>query len=109
MPVLTTKADSQPDDIRCAAAFLNEASVPHWIFTARSTQVTVKIPNDFEVRDVFEISQTGVVADPQGGFSLSGRTLSFDSVALGNDVPVRLYVIAKTAKQRTQAQQATTY
>ncbi len=101
VPVINLDVQTAPTDVGCAGAFLNEASVPHWILKAQTLSVAVDVPTDFGVDDVFEIVDGQVVELPPGAFTLQGRKLTFASVALDNANPTRVFVLAANPNVRT--------
>jgi hypothetical protein len=92
VPVINIDTATAPSDIACAAV-ATEGMVPHWTLRNATPTVTVHVPADFGVVDVFEVTD-GVVADPAATFSFAGRDLTFAAVPLSNSIPVRVFVVA---------------
>jgi hypothetical protein len=93
VPVINLAVATAPTDVSCGAALVSEALVPHWVLAASAPDVVVQIPDDFGVADVFELTDREVL-DPSFGVAVDGRELTLQAVALSNDVPVRLIVLA---------------
>ena len=56
VPVITAKAEVEMTDENCAfwsLGLLEEE--PHWILAERATDVTITVPDDFAVNDLFEV------------------------------------------------------
>ncbi len=105
VPIIGTKTTSAPTDISCGAALITEALVPHWKMATTQPQVTVTIPRDFGVVDIFEVVD-GDVVDISFGVVVTGRTVKLFAVPLSNDVPVRLVVFAMSEGVRASVKAA---
>lgn len=92
VPVISLETTDGPDDVKCLL-ILDENAAPHWIFADTSASVSVEVPADLAMQDVFEVTPEGVVDVPEG-YSVEGRTVRFDALALSNEMPVRLLVLA---------------
>ena len=98
VPLVALKTTTGPTDVGCAAT-LTEAQVVHWMLADQTAKVSVAVPDDFAVVDVFEVKGQQVldVTTPQ---SVVGRMLHLDGIALGNAAPVRVFVLARTTAVR---------
>ena len=93
VPVINLAVSRAPTDVACAGAFLSEATVPHWILADQTLSVTVTVPTDFGVAEIFEVTAGGVV-DLSMSAVVDGRNIRLEAVQLSNAVPVRLFVLA---------------
>jgi hypothetical protein len=97
VPVINLEHTSAPTDVGCAAAFLTEALVPHWVLADQLVDVTVDVPDDLAVHELFEVlvddSGEQVVPAPYA-VTVSGREITIADLPLSNDVPVRILVLA---------------
>jgi hypothetical protein len=93
VPVINLAVSRAPTDVACAGAFLSEATVPHWILADQILSVTVTVPEDFGVAELFEVTAGGV-ADLSMPAVVDGRNIRMEAVQLSNAVPVRLFVLA---------------
>jgi hypothetical protein len=93
VPVVNLAVATAPTDLGCGTALVAEALVPHWILAASAPNVGVRVPDDFGVVDAFEITDREVL-DLDFSLAVSGRVVTLESVALSNEVPVRLIVLA---------------
>lgn len=91
VPVVNAKALQVVDYVRC----LFETD-PHWVLADVTTDVTVTIPDDFAVADLWEVVDGAVVPVAEAAFA-RGRELTIPGVALSNDRPYRMFVLARTA------------
>jgi hypothetical protein len=89
-----------PTDVACGGGFLSEMLVPHWILAEQDVDVTVPVPGDLGVAEVFEVIRGGT-PEPDFPVTVSGRTIALEDVHLSNDVPVRLLVVAAGEHVRT--------
>jgi hypothetical protein len=104
VPVLNLDPTSGPTDLGCQA-ILTESMVPHYVLATRTTTVSVTVPDDLAVVDVFEVTGSGVV-DPGVVPTAQGRNVTFSNVPLSNAQPVRLFVLASTKSVRTDVMAA---
>jgi hypothetical protein len=99
VPVVSLATRSGPTDLGCGTV-LSEAGVPHWTWDPTTVDLSLTVPDDAGVLEVFEVTPDGV-ADPAGvSIATSGRTLTLSGVSLAASVPVRLFVLARTAGLR---------
>lgn len=101
VPVINLDVQTAPTDIGCGTAFLSEATVPHWILKSQTLNVTIDVPTDFGVDDVFEIVDGKVVDSSPGSVSVSGRSLELGAISLSNAKPARVFVLAANPSVRT--------
>lgn len=94
VPVIDAQPTSGNTDLTCALA-----SKP-WQFATMAPDVTLDIPSDVAVRDVFEVGASA--PSDYGAFQVLGRTLVLSSVALDNTRPVRLFVLASSPDVRAR-------
>ena len=98
VPVVAVETTTGPTDVGCAAT-VTEAQVVHWMLVDRTATVSVVVPDDFAVAEVFEVKGQQVL-DVTTPRSVTGRTLRLDGIALGNAAPVRVFVLARTTAVR---------
>jgi hypothetical protein len=103
VPVIDLKTTDGPDWPSCGLASTVPSLLKHWIFASISPEVTVTVPDDIAVEDVFEVKPGSVVDAPS---KASGRALSLGPVALSNATPVRLFVLAARKDLRAEVQAA---
>ncbi len=102
VPVVSLATRSGPTDIGCGTV-LSEAAVPHWIWDPSTLDVTVSIPSDFGVLEVFEVTPDGV-RDASGVTPrASERELVLSGIAIDPGVPARLFVLARSGDVRARA------
>lgn len=78
---------------------------PHWRLAAVAPDVTVRVPDDFAVADVFEVTPAGT-ADVAETIGAAGRDLTFTAVGMEQARPYRLFVLARSADLRARVQTA---
>ena len=81
---------SGPSDVSCALV-----STP-WTFSATAPSVSVTVPDDFTVVDVFEVTTAPAHVADFKNHQVAGRVLTLSAVALDNARPARLFVLART-------------
>jgi hypothetical protein len=91
VPVVNTRAAVAMDLTRC----LFEAD-PHWVLADVTTDVTVTVPPDFAVTDLWEVVDGAVVPVAEAAVA-RGREVTISGVAMSNDRPYRVFVLARTA------------
>lgn len=98
VPVIGLATSAAPTDLGCQAALIGTSAVPHWKLAPQTLDVSVNVPADLGVAEVFEITPTKIVdvADPK----VSGRTVTLGGVAVDDARPVRLFVFARTKELR---------
>ncbi|MFN9809233.1 MAG: hypothetical protein ACK6CU_06340 [Deltaproteobacteria bacterium] len=102
VPVVSLSTSAGPSDVGCGTV-LSEGSVPRWSWSDSTVELTVPIPRDFGVLELFEITPEGV-RDAAGVSSrVADRDLVLSGVTLPSRLPVRLFVLARTAGVRTAA------
>lgn len=102
VPIVNISVVRAPTDVLCGAAFLSEATVPHWVLADVAPDVVLEIPDDFGVAELFEVAVDGDVFDPAARLTrdadfpvlVDGRRVTLQGVALSNERPVRLVVLA---------------
>ncbi len=98
--VINLNHEAAPDDVSCNTnKYISEAAVPHWVLKDYAPTVSVTVPEDFGVHEVFEVRDGGVW-DLATAPVVQGRELWFGAVPLSNAVPVRLYVLASDPSVR---------
>jgi hypothetical protein len=102
VPVVSLATRSGPTDVGCGTV-LSEAAVPHWLWDASTLDVTVPVPGDFGVLEVFEVTPDGVRDATGVTPRVVGRELVLAGVAMDPAVPVRLFVLARNADIRARA------
>ncbi len=89
--VLNLDVESAPTDLACATSGIGVK--PHWKLRNVQPTLSVTIPEDFGVREVFEV-RDGAVAAMNYPIAVQGRTLRFGPVPLANAEPARVFVLA---------------
>lgn len=107
VPLVALETTTGPTDLGCAAT-VTEAQVVHWTLADQTAKVSVAVPDDFAIAEVFEVKGQQVleVTTPR---SVSGRTLELSGLALGNATPVRVLVLARTKAVRQAVAAALTH
>ena len=90
VPVIDIATSSGPSDVSCALV-----STP-WTFSATAPSVSVTVPDDFTVVDVFEVTTAPAHVADFKNHQVAGRVLTLSAVALDNARPARLFVLART-------------
>ena len=96
VPIVSLATSSTPDDVACAKIYVG-SPVPHFAFATQTVPVSVRVPDDFAVDDVFEVAGGAVKAAPS--YAVSGRAITFD-VTLGQAEPARVLVLARDKSAR---------
>jgi hypothetical protein len=96
VPIVRLATSSAPDDVACAKIYVG-SPVPHFAFVTQTVPVSVRVPDDFAVDDVFEVA--GGAVKPAPTYAMSGRVLTFD-VTLGQTEPARVLVLARDKSVR---------
>ncbi|MBM4371019.1 MAG: hypothetical protein FJ098_05155 [Deltaproteobacteria bacterium] len=104
VPVINLKTSAAPTDIACGAALVAEFLVPHWVLASHGPMVTVEIPGDFGVQELFEVRADGT-QDMDWEYSVQGRELTLGPVPLDNADPVRVLVLAADPSVRNRVEQ----
>jgi hypothetical protein len=102
VPIISLDTIEEPTDLGFILA-QSEDDVPRWVFDDSTPDISVTIPPDFNVTDVFEVQPRGV-SDLSVTFSQPTEhnpTILFQDIPLNNDMPVRLLVLASDASIRT--------
>jgi hypothetical protein len=97
VPVIGLSSCVAPTDADC---FLNRN--PHWQLRDDNLAIALRIPDDFPLVEAFEVTHAGVL--PLHGI-LSGRTVTIHGIAVGEQQPTRLFVLAAdpSVKQKVAA------
>lgn len=102
VPVITLAADYAPTDEDCVLySFGQLEEEPHWKLTERTIDITVRIPEDLAVNDLFEVFPD-TVSDISYTIDMDGRNILLKNIPVSNDVPVHLFVFAAGAELRGQ-------
>ena len=102
VPVITLAADIAPTDQDCLLYGLGQIEdEPHWILTERTISVSVTIPDDLAVNDVFEIFPDRV-EDVSYPVTMDGRRIVLSDIPVSNETPVHMFVFATDAELRSQ-------
>jgi hypothetical protein len=105
VPVINLLAEKKPDDLGCQAARVGVGKAPHWVLGDQAPTVTVGVPSDFGVVEAFEV-QDRQTLDAPVSVDAPAREIRLPAVALSNETPVRLFVLAKDAALRGEVEQA---
>lgn len=98
VPIISLDTTEEPTDLGFILA-QSEEEVPHWIFANSSPDVSVQIPSNFNIADVFEVTPDGLA---EIDVTLSDQIARFEDVSLSNTMPVRLLVLAANDAVRSQ-------
>ncbi len=98
VPVIGLATSAAPTDLGCQSALLGLGAVPHWKLAPQSLDVSVDVPSDMGVTDVFEVTPGKIVdvSPPK----IAGRTVTLAGQAVDDARPVRLYVLARSKDLR---------
>jgi hypothetical protein len=108
VPVIGIEHVSAPTPALCGLASIG-GPTPHFVLADQTRAVTVDVPADMGVADVFEVvvsGATAVVQDPGYAYSVSGRQVTFPAVPLSEAVPVRVLVLAANPDVRSTVEAA---
>jgi hypothetical protein len=97
VPVIGIKATKAPEDLECQQALIGLGPVPHWQLAAQTLDVVVEVPPDFQVADVFEVTDTSTLPVVP---VVTGRSLVLKDRQLDNTMPARMYVLARNPEGR---------
>ena len=97
---LATVEEGKPTDDLCMQATLGFEPAPHWRLQQRTVSVSVTVPADLAVAEVFEVLPGSTVEIPYR-VDAAARSVTFDGLALSDDQPVRLLVLAASAGVRS--------
>lgn len=100
VPVITTKSVVEMTDENCAFWSLGLITEePHWVLEERTTDVTITVPDDFAVNDLFEVTAAGIqeITTP---ILVQRRQITLVDVPLSNEHPVHVYVFVTEQKER---------
>lgn len=97
VPVIGIKATKAPEDLECQQALIGLGPVPHWQLGAQTLDVVVEVPPDFQVADVFEVTDTSTLPVVP---VVTGRSLVLKDRQLDNTMPARMYVLARNPEVR---------
>jgi hypothetical protein len=96
IPVIDVAAMSGPTDLTCALF-----STP-WVFASAQPDIIATIPDDVSVSEVFEVLPSAPYTAEFSGYTVAGRKLTLPAVALSNDMPIRLFVLAQSSAVRAR-------
>lgn len=98
VPVIGTKSTAQPTDLACQQGLIGAGAIPHWVMASQTLSVSLEVPRDFGVAEVFEVTAAGPKSVT--GVTISGRTLTIAGVSVDNASAARVFVIARTTGVR---------
>jgi hypothetical protein len=100
VPVINLATSAAPTEAACGLTLVGTAA-PQWVLRNQSLNVSVRVPSDFQVSDVFEVHEGNVVAPSAGKVTVAAnRTLRLEAVPVSNANPVRLFVLARSKAVR---------
>jgi hypothetical protein len=94
VPLIGLATTAAPTDPSCAAAFIDESAVPHWVLASQTLDVDVTVPADFGVADLFEVTSKAVIDLPAQPLT-NGRVVRLKNLVVDNARPARLFVLAR--------------
>lgn len=100
VPVIGTKVAAAVTDADCGQAQVGAKPPPHWSLTPQTLDVSVDVPADLEVTEVFEVTDTKADLVPSSRISVAGRTLTIGGVTLDDSKAGRVFVLARTSAVR---------
>jgi hypothetical protein len=103
--VIGLDTTAEPTDPTCGPALLGVPPVPHFSLSQQTANVTVTVPPDFAISELFEATDRGPGPTPR--FSVQGRNLTLSNIALDNANAARVFVLARTPQVRTELSTAT--
>jgi hypothetical protein len=102
VPVINLFTSSGVTDTACGAAQVaGVPAPPHWVLGSQALDVTVSVPADVAVADVFAVDAAGA-HDTPFRLDAAARTVTLPGVGLDNDTLTRLFVIATRPDVRAQ-------
>ncbi|MEM9448620.1 MAG: calcium-binding protein [Cyanobacteria bacterium P01_E01_bin.6] len=100
VPIVSMDTATEPTDIGFILA-QSEDTIPRWTFNDSTPDISITIPPDFKVTDVFEVQPDGI---SDITVNISNQTALFEDVELTNDMPIRLLVLASDSTIRSDIQ-----
>jgi len=89
-------------DVACGdAQVAGVPQPPHWVLGSQAVDVVVSIPHDTGIAAVCAVDASGT-HDTAFVIDAAARTVTLPSVALDNDTPMRLFVLAINDDVRAQ-------
>jgi hypothetical protein len=102
VPVVNLFADTRVTDVACGTAQVaGVPAPPHWVLGSQSVDVVVSIPDDMGIATVFSVDENGT-HDAAFVVDTAARTVTLPAVAVDNDTPTRLFVLAGDDAVRAQ-------
>ncbi len=95
VPIITLDETERPTNDKCVlyALDLIEEEEIHWLLNPRTVDISVTIPEDVPLADIFEVRPDGV-EEISYSVQMQGRTITLLDVPLDNEVPGRVFVFA---------------
>ena len=100
VPVVGLATDNVVDYVSCIEWLFDDVDPPAWIFSQQEVEVTVAIPGDIGVTEVFEVRLDRTTADSDWISDAGSRKIRLPGVAISNERPVRLFVLAANPSVR---------
>jgi hypothetical protein len=107
VPMVTLKAREQPTDEKCvyyALGMIENEDEVHWMMEDRLVQLTLEVPEDMGIADLFEV-RPGIVVEILYPVHVVGRTIQLSDIPLDNTTPARIFVFASHSGVRTRAEE----
>lgn len=101
VPIISLITQNTVSDTDCAMTFTMESMVPHWTLAFATVSVTVEVPEDFGVLEMFEVHANGT-SDLAYNINVSGRYITISGIPLDNTIPVRVLVFAADSQVRME-------
>lgn len=104
VPLVALATDNVVDYVACIEWIVALTPPPAWTFSAQTVDVSVRVPPDLAVAEVFEVEVGGGLADVAWASDGASRTLTLPDISLSNASPVRLFVLAATSDVRERVE-----
>lgn len=102
LPVLNTNTTSSVTDALCLRNALFPEEVPHWTFGETEARVTVRLAPEQRLTDLFEVGLDGLLHEAQWYSDAEARTVTIEAIAMSNEAPARLFVLAGDRELRRE-------
>lgn len=101
VPVVNLDVEEALDEVACFRAVF-ESRVAHWRLGDQTLALTLPVPADLALYEVFEVTTALTTADAPYTLDVAARSATLPAVTLSNDAPVRLFVLAAAPTVRAE-------